>query len=514
MGNKLSCICATQELKENDQDLVKTIKDFNVATQTENEDLFGHTESELHSISKNEHVINVGIPHQTYLNERNIHNDTSTSNEFSVLKLMRVSGGNENNNAGVSGAVTAGVNSPDKAPFSTPKTSKRGRKCNIQLSTEDDKGKKSSTLSPENRAASDNKDSLLSEADPNKRNSKAKENEASATKSKSSNKKKKAEATAPAVPGTVPPANTLDTSTPNNDEDNFVNPKVVIEMIKSSNKRSRSRTTIRGYTNSFSPIKSRSTANKSVITTHVVSIIRNPPHIYFRGELFKYHPGFASPYIKKHCKATKNYFLYCEPQCRFDTNTSFARVDYKDIVSIKRVSVAFRNPPETDKYQFEIFMKSGWSLQYSSMPKQFYLEAQDLSLDYNPDKSADQLATRSRSQSKPNASVTVSPERPSRRHKMVMVDRVEFEGKKEALEYVDFVKKYGPALSRIQKKERVETKSPKKWIKTLGGMHTWNNRELEWYCAEERLLFAAKSVDECERWVWLLNWFISKQGPK
>jgi len=54
------------------------------------------------------------------------------------------------------------------------------------------------------------------------------------------------------------------------------------------------------------------------------------------------------------------------------------------------------------------------------------------------------------------------------------------------------------------------TRNPCHWILGLGGHTTWTNRELEWYLAEERLLFSCLSEEECDRWVTLLHWLKNK----
>jgi len=55
------------------------------------------------------------------------------------------------------------------------------------------------------------------------------------------------------------------------------------------------------------------------------------------------------------------------------------------------------------------------------------------------------------------------------------------------------------------------SKNPAGWIKNLGGNNTWTHRELEWYLAEDRYLFACLNEEECDRWVAMLNWVISKR---
>jgi hypothetical protein len=57
----------------------------------------------------------------------------------------------------------------------------------------------------------------------------------------------------------------------------------------------------------------------------------------------------------------------------------------------------------------------------------------------------------------------------------------------------------------------LNSKSPIGWIKNMSSIYTWSNREIEWYMAEERLLFSCLTDEECDRWVCMLNWVVSKK---
>eukprot|EP00347_Sterkiella_histriomuscorum_P001040 403373572 len=65
------------------------------------------------------------------------------------------------------------------------------------------------------------------------------------------------------------------------------------------------------------------------------------------------------------------------------------------------------------------------------------------------------------------------------------------------------------SLSKPIEIEELIVRNPSSWIKSLSSNFTWTNRELEWYFAEDRFLFAAKDEEECDRWVCILNWLIS-----
>ena len=48
-------------------------------------------------------------------------------------------------------------------------------------------------------------------------------------------------------------------------------------------------------------------------------------------------------------------------------------------------------------------------------------------------------------------------------------------------------------------------RNPSSWIKSLSSNFTWTNRELEWYYAEDRFLFAAKNEVDCDKWVCIME---------
>jgi hypothetical protein len=74
-----------------------------------------------------------------------------------------------------------------------------------------------------------------------------------------------------------------------------------------------------------------------------------------------------------------------------------------------------------------------------------------------------------------------------------------------------FNNKIRESLAIPKVRESLETRNPAGWIKNLKGTNTWSNRELEWFLAEERLLFACQSDEECDRWVCLFNFLIEKR---
>jgi hypothetical protein len=67
------------------------------------------------------------------------------------------------------------------------------------------------------------------------------------------------------------------------------------------------------------------------------------------------------------------------------------------------------------------------------------------------------------------------------------------------------------SLAKPLEAEEMLIRNPSSWIKSLSSNFTWTNRELEWYFAEDRFLFAALSEDECDRWVTIMNWLLARK---
>ena len=66
------------------------------------------------------------------------------------------------------------------------------------------------------------------------------------------------------------------------------------------------------------------------------------------------------------------------------------------------------------------------------------------------------------------------------------------------------------SLSVPVEAEEILIRNPSAWIKSLSSNFTWTNRELEWYYAEDRFLYAALNEEDCDRWVCVLNWLVQK----
>ena len=66
------------------------------------------------------------------------------------------------------------------------------------------------------------------------------------------------------------------------------------------------------------------------------------------------------------------------------------------------------------------------------------------------------------------------------------------------------------ALTKPLEASEIFVKNPSSWIKSLSSNFTWTNRELEWYYAEDRFLFAALNEDDSDKWVCIINWLLAK----
>lgn len=66
------------------------------------------------------------------------------------------------------------------------------------------------------------------------------------------------------------------------------------------------------------------------------------------------------------------------------------------------------------------------------------------------------------------------------------------------------------SLAKPLQFDEILVRNPSSWIKSLSSNFTWTNRELEWYFAEDRFLYAATNEDECDRWVCIMNWLLAR----
>jgi hypothetical protein len=66
------------------------------------------------------------------------------------------------------------------------------------------------------------------------------------------------------------------------------------------------------------------------------------------------------------------------------------------------------------------------------------------------------------------------------------------------------------SLAKPMASEEIMIRNPSSWIKSLSSNFTWTNRELEWYFAEDRFLFAATNEPDCDKWVCIMNWLLAR----
>lgn len=66
------------------------------------------------------------------------------------------------------------------------------------------------------------------------------------------------------------------------------------------------------------------------------------------------------------------------------------------------------------------------------------------------------------------------------------------------------------SLAKPMTAEEIIIRNPSSWIKSLSSNFTWTNRELEWYFAEDRFLFAAMNEEDCDKWVYITNWLLAR----
>ncbi len=261
------------------------------------------------------------------------------------------------------------------------------------------------------------------------------------------------------------------------------------------------------------------------------SPIELSPHVYFKGELMKYHPGFSAQYIKRYCQAAKGCFRYYKGQSDYDMYPPLAAAWYRDIESVQRVSAKSLSAPRgkaalapKQRFLFEVVMRPGCTsankgqrsvlggtTRVQNACEDFAgtvsLESKKESLEHSRALSSNLIVPPSKTDSVTSQkdSVALSP---VTRNKKVYVDKVQFETEEEARDYIAYVKAHGIALVRAKKWDR---SSAANLLKARGAVTGRINRDIDSYASDEKMLFAAVSAEECERWVWVLNWLLHSQ---
>ena len=70
-----------------------------------------------------------------------------------------------------------------------------------------------------------------------------------------------------------------------------------------------------------------------------------------------------------------------------------------------------------------------------------------------------------------------------------------FKEKDQQKSIIDIMKQ---SLKKPDTIQEIFVKNPSSWIKSLSSSFTWTNREIEWYFAEDRFLFATHTKEECD----------------
>jgi len=212
----------------------------------------------------------------------------------------------------------------------------------------------------------------------------------------------------------------------------------------------------------------------------------NPDHIFLEGNLLKYHPGFSAQFVNRHCQITRINFCYYKDQFSAGLYAPIGQLKFSDIDSAMRISIDTQekqlNKSEASyKYRFEIFVKSDY---WANKTQKNY-------------KFNDSIIKKSSNLTQQNLKSSKKPH----------VDKVSFEDDNEAKEYINYVKMNGVKIVAPLKTTFTRRFSTTARMK---GTSPWINREIEWFTAEERFVFCTRTLEECERWVLLINWIKSK----
>jgi len=289
-------------------------------------------------------------------------------------------------------------------------------------------------------------------------------------------------------------------------------------------------------------------SSEAIISTpKVVPLYEELYHTYLCGILFKFRPGFSSDYVKCYLKATSNCVKYYKRQCNCWTNIPLLKIYYSDIEYIKRVNTQKKsNLNRIYGKEFEIHMKAGWSLSKSRISNPENISSSNSSPNIgnniivrsssgnsvSPTKKLSFLSKQSSKTSFLNCILpghlmlkphlleryieeskkikeNPIPQNPEPIKKSVKLGNIEFQEIKEALSYSKFTELHKSQLMKIHDETEELTLSPYALSRNNLGGNAWSYRELDWYLAEEKLLFFTKTEDECKMWVNFLNWIVN-----
>lgn len=278
-----------------------------------------------------------------------------------------------------------------------------------------------------------------------------------------------------------------------------------------------------------SPFKSRKLKTYVIRLEKLFTSSCGKDHVYLAGVLEKYHPGFAIAFVARSCQVRQDCLQYSAVSSG-KPRLPLMRLPFSDIESVSRVNVSFPGKMgiKTGLHQFEVVMRGDWSLgkSKSELRASFPAQPEDRGNDSRMARSQSVISRASvpgrvdygHIMPRPTmlgAYQTGRVEFPpgatgDKKRQQWVVDGVQFVDEKEAARYKRYVRENAESLGRVGPTQTVSAKNPNAWISGISGLSTWNNRALEWYLAEQRMLFAAGSEDDCNRWVFLLNWLLMR----
>ncbi len=235
---------------------------------------------------------------------------------------------------------------------------------------------------------------------------------------------------------------------------------------------------------------------------------RDPHHVYLSSVLLKHRLGFSQMYLRVFCKATWTSFQYYKRDCKCWLNAPLMNIPYKCILECRKIAGHIHG--------FELVPRPTWSLGMArtavapkpkmkppmntanrTRPKTKFNVKMPGHLMLRPMLYDEYLAQRK------SVEEDKAEKEPQKAQEQYKVNEVEFDCMDEAAEYQRFL---AAAISKSTVVPMV--KETEKIFK--GTNSGWVSRELDWYMAEELLVFVARDEEDRERWVTLLNWLIAK----
>ena len=249
-------------------------------------------------------------------------------------------------------------------------------------------------------------------------------------------------------------------------------------------------------------------------------ILLNENEIIFEGELSHYNPKNEIQYKSKWCQITRNHFIY------FDTEVSAIRyeerpnmiIDLKTIKTVETIPFPFSSSGNEKRFKMNYIKKKNCMYHMVFIFKNDTMNISDLSenistISYiNESKIEDEKMCKKINKCEESEHLSeindlkllidiLDP-----KEKIISKKEIQLEYKKQTIDSrKSFNNPYRKKPNKIPKTKSVLIPGKSNHLEKK-----CNTKELETESYRDRLIFGTKSKEQCSRWVYILNWLLSK----